>query len=569
MKVRYRVAAGAAILAMAASACGGGGADKNKPNAQSSQQAQKQAAELPGATINEVAYDQVKQGGTVQLALTAWHNQWNYHELDGTHADVSAVIEPLMPTTMLVDDKGTVTNDPNFISEYKMDNSSGKQVVTYKINEKAVWSDGKPISAQDFISQWKALNGSNKKFKVSSTEGYDKIADIKQGATEKDVIVTFSANYPDWTGLFAPLYPASTTGTPDAFNKGWATEFPVTAGPFKVDKVDQTAKTLTLVPNDKWWGRKAKLDKIIFRVVDSSATTNAFANGELDAVEIPSNSADLKRAKEIPGADIRKAAAPFQRHFTVNGTSPMLQDVKVRQAVSMGINRDVISQSDLKDMDWPVQTLGNHFYVNTQKGYQDNTEPYAQYHPDKSKQMLDEAGWKMDGDFRKKDGKVLTLRCIVPNYALSKQECELAQAMLKEVGVKVDVQTVSDDDQFPKYITPGNFELAPFTWLGTPYPISSTSNIYKSIKAGVEDPGQNFARVGSPEIDAKMDAAKTELDPAKAIQLTNEADKMIWEEVHTIMLYQRPEIYAAKKALANYGAFGFKSKDWTAVGFTG
>ncbi|WP_214321376.1 ABC transporter family substrate-binding protein [Nonomuraea sediminis] len=569
MKVRYRVAVGAAILAMAVSACGGGSADKNKPNAQSSQEAQKQAADLPGATINAVAYDQVKQGGTIQLALTAWHNQWNYHELDGTHADVNAVIEPLMPTTMLVDDKGTVTNDPNFISEEKMDNSSGKQVVTYKINEKAVWSDGKPISAQDFISQWKALKGTDKKFKVSSSEGYDKIADVKQGATEKDVIVTYSVNYPDYTGLFAPLYPASTTGDPAVFNKGWADGFPVTAGPFKVDKVDQTAKTLTLVPNDKWWGQKPKLDKIIFRVVDSSATTNAFANGELDAVEIPSNSADLKRAKEIPGADVRKAAAPFQRHFTVNASSPMLQDVKVRQAVSMSINRDVIAQSDLKDMDWPVQTLGNHFYVNTQKGYQDNTEPYAQYHPDKAKQQLDEAGWKMDGEYRKKDGKVLTLRCIVPNYALSKQECELAQAMLKEVGVKVDVQTVSDDDQFPKYITPGNFELAPFTWLGTPYPISSSSNIYKSIKAGVEDPGQNFARVGSADLDAKMDAAKTELDAAKAVQLANEADKMIWEEVHTIMLYQRPEIYAAKKTLANYGAFGFKSKDWTSVGFTG
>lgn len=209
--------------------------------------------------------------------------------------------------------------------------------------------------------------------------------------------MTFAKNYPDWKGMFSPLYPASTNETPEEFNKGWVDKLPVTAGPFKVESMDQTTKTATLVRDDKWWGQKAKLDKVIFRGIEDTAKLNAFANGELDAVEIPGNAADLKRAKEVPNADIRKAAAPNWRHFTVNGSAEFLKDKSVRQAIQLGINREVITQSDLKDMDWPIQTLNNHVYMNTHKGYVDNSGELGKYNPEKAKQLLDAAGWKLEG----------------------------------------------------------------------------------------------------------------------------------------------------------------------------
>ncbi|MFE3450572.1 ABC transporter family substrate-binding protein [Nonomuraea sp. NPDC059194] len=566
--VGYKAAAGAALLALALAACGGG-ADKPKAGStEAAAQAQEQAAALPGSSVNPVAYDQVKDGGTITLGLTQWQQQWNYNQVNGTHATVDDIYDATMPSMGKADDQAELVNNPDYVTEWKMELKGDKQVVTYKLNDKATWSDGKPITYKDFVAQWKALNGSDKKYQVSSTDGYDRVASVEKGETDHDVVVTFAKQYPDWKGMFSPLLPAATNADPAEFNKGWIDKMPVTAGPFKVDSIDQTGKTVTLVRDDNWWGKKAKLDKVIFRALDSGATVNAFANGELDAMEISPIAADLQRAKNVPNVDIRKAAAPNWRHITVNGSAPNLTDKSVRQAVQLGINREAITQSDLKDLDWPVQVLNNHLYMNTHKGYVDNSGELGKYNPEKAKQLLDAAGWTMQGDYRMKDGKELELRFIVPAaYPLAKQEGELTQAMLKDVGVKVKVEPVPDDKFFDDYIIPGNFDLVPFSWLGTPFPNGALPQIYKQ-PTGKDNYGSNFPRIGSPELDELIEKAAGEMDPAKYIELGNQADKLIWDEVHTIPLYQRPSIFAAKKTLANYGAFGFASIDWSSVGFT-
>ena len=68
---------------------------------------------------------------------------------------------------------------------------------------------------------------------------------------------------------------------------------------------------------------------------------------------------------------------------------------------------------------------------------------------------------------------------------------------------------------------------------------------------------QDYARVGSEEIDQLFDRANTELDRERAIEIANQIDALIWQEVHSLTLYQRPEIYATREGLANFGAFGF------------
>ena len=65
--------------------------------------------------------------------------------------------------------------------------------------------------------------------------------------------------------------------------------------------IDVTAKTITLARNEKWWGRPAKLDTIVFRQIDRDAQTEALANGEIDFIGIGSDVNRLKRAKETSG----------------------------------------------------------------------------------------------------------------------------------------------------------------------------------------------------------------------------------------------------------------------------
>ncbi|MGA4989523.1 ABC transporter family substrate-binding protein [Nonomuraea bangladeshensis] len=569
MKVRYRATAGLAVLALAVAACGGGGGEAKKPSAEQTQQAQEQMSQTPAISINAVPYEQVKDGGTLTLAVGQWPQQWNGNHVDGNQADTADMLDVIMPQPIVFDEQAQWSANPDYLSDVKNELSADKHVVTYTINDKAKWSDGTPITWEDFEAAWKVNSGKDKKYKPASTDGWDRIESVTKGATDKVAVVTFTKPYPEWMGLYSRsphLYPAKHILDADKYENDYKGKIPVTAGPFKVEKIDEGTKTLTLVRDDNWWGKKAKLDKIIFRGIESpEAQVNAFANGELDGVEIPSGApAELKRAKEVPNVDIRKALSPNWRHITVNNVSANLKDKTVRQAIAYGINRDVITQSDLKDMDWPLQTLGNHVFMNNHKGYVDNSGDLGKYNLEKAKQLLDQAGWKQEGEYRKKDGKELELSFVIPTGTpVAQTEGELTQAMLKEAGVKVNIRPVPVDKFFVDYVIKGDFDLVPFSWIGTPLPIGGLSQIYKT---GSES---NFPKGSDPALDEAIEAAVSELDPEQAIVKANAADKLIWDMVHTIPLYQRPDIQAAKKTLANWGAKGYKSYDYSMVGFTG
>ncbi len=576
MFVRSRRTSLLAVLvsatAFVVAACGGSdsGSDTGgdaKPTKQQEASATKQI------DINEQPLDKVKQGGTIRWAVDQLSTQWNYNQINGPNSATAQVLYGVMPYVFIADKTATTSPNPDYLTSAKADNSSGKQVVTMEINPKAKWSDGTPITEKDFETQWDALKDPTSKYQIASSTGYDRIESVKQGKDEREVIATFSKPFSDWKSLWSPMYPAKYQDTADHFNKGYFNKIPVTAGPFKVDKIDKSAKTVTMTADPNWWGAKPKLDRIITRSLEGDAGVNAFVNGEVDVNLLPNDPASYKRAKSAKNGVIRVAGGPDFRHFTFNGTSPNLSDVNVRQAIAMSINRNAINKADLTGLPWPARTMDNHFLVNTQAGYKSNSGAVGQYNPDKAKQMLDAAGWKMgSGGFRTKGGKTLDLRFVIPvGTPASKQEGELTQAMLKDVGVKIDVRAVPSEDFFDKYVIPGNFDITPFSWLGTPFPISSAQSIYANPtkdSSGELQIQQNFARVGSKEIDDLMNKAEETLDPNEAFDLTNQADAAIWNEVHSVVFYQRPQMNGVNKNLANVGSFGFAQPDYTKIGFT-
>jgi peptide/nickel transport system substrate-binding protein len=215
----------------------------------------------------------------------------------------------------------------------------------------------------------------------------------------------------------------------------------------------------------------------------------------------------------------------------------------------------------LGPLDVETKSLDNHIFMANQDGYQNNSGDVGRYDPEKAKQLLDEAGWKLDGSVRKKDGKPLEINLVIPSaVATSKQEAELVQNMLGQIGAQVKINTVPSTDLFDKYITPGQFDFTVFSWMGTAYPIGSSKSLYSKPTRNAKgelDVRQNYARVGSDEIDQLLAQANGELDRRKAMELANRADALIWQEVHSLTTYQRPELVASKKNLANFGAFGF------------
>lgn len=554
MKTFASVAAAAIVAsALLVSACG----DRQAAGPMQSQ----------GAKENQVLQtprDQVRDGGTFTWPTDNMPPNWNYHQLDGTELAASDISRALMPSAYLADAAGNPIWSPALLASEPTVTLEPKQVVTFVINPKAAWYEGTPITWEDFYWQWRANNGTDKRYQISSSNGWEAIENIERGRDDREVVVTFKTRYADWRAIFAAIYPASTNRDPQIFNEGWKDKPLTTGGPFKLGSIDVTAKTITLVRNERWWGNPAKLDRIVYRVIDPDAQIDAVANGEIDAMDVGPDVNKFNRAKDIEGTEIRMAGGPNFRHLTVNGTSRILSDVRVRQAMSMAISRQAIARALLAPLGIKAEPLGNHIFMSNQEGYRDNSGEVGRFNQDGARKLLDEAGWKLDGNVRKKDGKPLEITAIIPSaVATSKQETELMQNMLAQVGMRLIISTVPSPDFFSKYITLGQFDVTVFSWMGTPFPISSARSLYSTptrTASGEMDVQQNYARIGMPEIDQLFDAANAELDRTKATEMANQLDALLWQEVHSLTLYQRPEIVVTRTGLANFGAWGFA--DW-------
>ncbi|MGW0834873.1 ABC transporter family substrate-binding protein [Streptomyces prunicolor] len=516
--------------------------------------------------INSQPTGALRAGGTLTLPIAQMVTQFNFDHVDGALDDVWTVDSMTEPRLFTRDVKGV----PHAVPEYLVSASvtgTSPQVVTYRLNPKARWSDGTALGRRDFAAQWHALDGSDPRYLVADTSGYDRIASVSQGAGPHEVRVTFKQPYADWRRLFTPLFPAAGYDTPQRFNSGWQGQLPITAGPFKLEAVDKTAQTLTFVPDPRWWGTKPRLDRIVFRVLDADAALQAFLNGEVDAVNAATSEAyaQLEKARD---SDLRIGSAWDEVHITLNGAGGALADRSVRNAVQQAVDRTALADVAAEGLPVKVPLLGNHFFMTNQPGYTDNSRPYGSYDPEAAERALDAAGWKSPGDGRTrvKDGHSLTLRFVLSEGTnrLGEDLAQLVQHMLAQVGVKVVIQQVPASAYAPQYLEKGNFDLAIFRFTGLTYP-SSAYAIYRRPEKG--QAFQNYGGVGSAEVDKLLAQAVGTLDEQAAKKLYDRADAEIWKLGHDIELYQRPQILAVREGLANYGVPGLGDIDFSRVGW--
>ena len=437
-------------------------------------------------------------------------------------------------------------------------------MATYTINPDAVWTDGTPITWEDIASQINATSGKDKAFQIASPSGSDRVASVTRGVDDRQAVITFAKPYVEWRGMFAGngvLEPKGMTASPEAFNTAQLNGPGPSAGPFMVSAIDKTAQRITLTRNPKWWGATPLLDSVTYLVLDAAALMPALQNNTIDASGLTSLD-DLTIARKTAGIAIRRAPAPSWYHFTFNGApGSILADRNLRLAIAKGIDRQAIADVTQRGLvDKPVP-LNNHIFVAGQKGYQDNSGVVA-YDPEKAKAELDALGWRLNGQFREKDGRQLVIRDVLYDAQSTRQFAQIAQSSLAQIGVNLELDAKGGSGFFSKYIIVGDFDIAQFSWVGDAFPLCCLTQIYSS------DADSNFGRIGSPDIDAKIEQVLDELDPDKARALANELDRLIWAEGFSLPLTQSPGNLGVRSTLANFGPAGVGDLDYTKVGFT-
>ena len=514
--------------------------------------------------INEVPVANLKQGGTFRFVQVDICPNFNTSAIEGNLLNCSQVMNTMLPNYIYFDKSAVLQIDKNYALDIKASRVGGKQTVTYLLNPKAKWSDGKTIGLADFVGMWNAQKKSGQGFNITSSAGYEKIESVKKGKTANEIVVTFSETYPDWQPLFSALKPASLTASPDAFNTSWKAAPLVTAGPFKFVALDKVTRTITVERDPKWWADKPVLDTIIFKALPQAAQIDALLNGEIDYMDVGNDTNALKRARENSKISVRVAKAPTHEHFTFGPVTAATKEVAVRQAIMLSIDRQQIATAIQGIVDPKVKPNNNHVFLDGTSCNQDNTGTLGKRDLTAAAKLLDGAGWVKGSDgIRAKGGTRLSVKLIYPSGNDNRRDTVLlATAMAKEAGIELVPTLIPSADYFGKYVLVSNFEMAIFAWVGTNFPIASSPNLYKVGGA------QNFGKIGSEEIDALFAKANNILDLKKRCELANQADKKVYELVHSITLFQRNNVVGVPKNVANFGAFGFTSIDWTKVGFT-
>ncbi|MGW7071112.1 ABC transporter family substrate-binding protein [Streptomyces sp. NPDC054855] len=417
-----------------------------------------------GQDIAPASRDLVADGGTMNWAVESMPETLNSFQSDAD-AGTSRIAGAVLPSMFRLDAQGRAERNTDFLESAEVVEREPKQVVLYKLNQQAVWSDGREIGADDFAAQQRALSGKDSAYWTARNAGYDRIEKIERGADNLEVRVTFDKPYADWRSLFSPLYPKEVMGTPDTFNDGARRKLKVSAGPFAVQDFDSKADEVTLVRNPRWWGRPAKLNQLVLREVPREKRAAALAEGKVDLAEIDAPEArritNAARDKGVQGplghgpeahltpakalrswavahgsdeeaADteqharkrtdkaikkyateqsglrgytVRKSLEPAYTQLALNGTEGPLADDRVRRAVARALDRKELAKAVLSPLGLPAEPVGSHLALAGQHAYADNSGALGDQDTAEARALLADAGWTPGGPLKEPKGK--------------------------------------------------------------------------------------------------------------------------------------------------------------------
>ncbi|MDQ1561615.1 MAG: glutathione transport system substrate-binding protein, partial [Actinomycetota bacterium] len=351
------LAAGALVLA--------GCAPLAKPKAET-------APQLPTVGWKATSVAAIQDGGTLNLAVLQSGTDggnWNPNTAEGNETDVIAILAPMTGAPLKPTSTGGVATDLNYATSVKL-TSKSPETADVKLNPKAVWEDGTPITASDYEATFAALSGKNSAFDDVSTQGFDQVSSFTV-VSPTEFTFSFSKPYADWQNLLvgAPVQKQIAT-SPDLWNKGFVKKPLPSVGPYLMSKIDNSADTFTETPNPKWWGAKPKLAKITFTVIDQTAQGQAFVNNEINAVDV-TDVDTYEAAKKKSDILIESSGGLSWSQVTFNATTAPLNDVKVRKALAYAINRDLISKAANGPLGVATTLQDNWIFMPGQAGYTD------------------------------------------------------------------------------------------------------------------------------------------------------------------------------------------------------
>lgn len=521
------------VLALLATACGGDG--EESPD---------DGDATPTETSTDTADDrEIQEGGSVTFGadqepaiLNEWLTEGN---LAATSNITKAIMYPLWRITpdfayepLLLDGEPEVSEDPF--------------TVTYTLKDEANWSDGEPIVADDILFTLQTCM--DEAFDITSRQGCDKVDfETTEIVDEKTIRVAFTEPYAPWRTLISvqPLLPRHILEGED-FNTVWNDALPIASGPFQFEEW-QKGQQLTITRNDNFWGEMANLDRVVFRFIeDSNSQVQALRGGEIDMFYPQPQLELVEQVNALEGVESEAGAGPIWEHLDFNLAVPPMDQLYVRQAMALGIDREAIVRELIVPLQPEAEVLQNVIYVVNQEEYEPHFE--VNYDPDAAIALLEENGCtRGDDQIFTCEGTRMSFEYVTTaGNELRELQLEIVQAQLSEIGVEVIPNAQDAATAFGTTLVAGPegaWGLFNFAWVGSPDPAGGNTT-------WVCGGDLNYNSYCNQEVTDLIEQTNQALDPAERADLYNEADAIMATELPVLPLYQKPTFFAWSEDIA-------------------
>lgn len=460
--------------------------------------------------------------------------------------------------------------------------------VTWKLQSDVTWSDGEPFTADDVVFTYEFI--SNPEVAAATAQFYEAI-DTVEALDDHTVKIAFKEPNPAWsipftgqTGMILPRHVWAEYNNLEA-REALANFQPVGTGPYTV--LGFEPGTVVFAANPTYWDGKPGLEglELVGGIAPYAAARDVMVDNQADFAHNLQVEADALedlqsegqgRIETVYGSYVERLMLNFADPFAATESGerasaevphPYFSDQRVRQAISLAVNREAIANELYGFIGEPTSQL----LVAPEQFDSEDIE--STYDPERAAALLDEAGWvdTNDNGIRDKNGVEIEIRFQAPVNPVRQATQSSVKEDLEALGMQVEIDRVRIDDFFsadPKqtkslnhfyadmqiYST-GNESPDPITYMGwwTCDKIAAQDNQWQE---------PNNARYCNPEYDALWEAASKELDPERRAELLQAMDQLLAEDVAVIPIVHRAIANAVSDTLTGLEPTPWDTSTW-------
>jgi peptide/nickel transport system substrate-binding protein len=536
----------------------------------------------PGGGSTTVTYVGVA-GGAISFGMTGSPTGCNPNTPSGDTPATLTVLGGVLPSPYVVQANGMPMANSDLIASAEPLNLNPLTVV-YTLNPKAVWSDGVPITADDFKYAWVQQRGEpdGTSTDVVTIAGYRDIASVTGTNQGHTVTVRFKTPFADWQMLFANLLPAHIMEKV-GWNPTCSTVSPsidLSGGPFELASV--SSSTIKLVQNPKWWGTPANSKSITVHVASSTAQLASWlGNGSVQVAQpttvTPSFLTDVTG---LPGVQSEADTSNTLLQLDMASSLDARLSPDLRTAIALSVNRQELLNQQVSWAVPGIAVANSHIYVQGQQGYKpapSETAPTTTIPaptsststtvvgaggsvnfpltpvPAQAADFFAAAGLVKTADspyYHSAFGVPFTLHMVVDEsdpWAVS--AAPTIRADLVAAGLNTDIETATSATAAGEALAGGYADMALLPVTFSPY-LSQTSAWYTTLLGAPGKNGsQDWTAYNNAQFEQLVDTASQQLNADTAAGIYQQGDTQLWDQMVSLPLYAEPAALAWSRSV--------------------